>query len=118
MRMAKNGKKIKAILELLSLELARGKLYFQIARGLHQEFSLLDPLDPPLLLSGSYQACRDQALLSLAKLGIHEREAVSIEYLLNCASQNVKAFRFADRDEIEKKIEHHRRLLVEQKPFF
>lgn len=118
MKTAKNGKKIKAILELLSSELAKGRLCFQIAQCLQHKLKHSGPLISPSFLSGSYQACLDQAILSLAKLGIFERESVSVEYLLNCASQNVKAFRFASLGELEMKIEHHRHLLAEQKPFF
>ncbi|MBE0411990.1 MAG: hypothetical protein IBX69_19860 [Anaerolineales bacterium] len=116
--MGKNGNKIKAILDLLTAELSVGILYLQIVSTLHAKFAHSDLLTYPCLLSGTYQACFNQALLSLAKLGIHERESVSIEYLLNCASQNTKAFRYASREQIEQKIESHRHLLQEKQPLF
>jgi hypothetical protein len=116
--MAKNGNKIKAILDLLAEELSRGMLYWQIASSLHARYAKSDLIQSPTLLCGIYQACYNQVLLSLAKLGIYERESVSLEYLLNCASQNLKAFRYANRNELEMTIQRHRRLLAERKPFF
>jgi hypothetical protein len=115
--MAKNGKKIKAILDLLTVELVKGILYWQIAARLYPRFAHIDFTNSPALLSGTYQACYNRALLCLAKLGIYERESVSIEYLLNCASQNLKAFRYVKRDELDATIMHHRHLLAERKPF-
>jgi hypothetical protein len=115
--MAKNGNKIKAILDLLTAELSAGILYLQIASTLHAKYAHSDLLASPCLLSMTYQACFNQVVLSLARLGIHERESVSIEYLLNCAWQNTKAFRFTDRQELEGQIKTHRQLLLEKGPF-
>jgi hypothetical protein len=116
--MVKNGKKIKAILDLLTVELVKGILYWQIAARLYPRFAHIDFTNSPALLSGTYQACYNRALLCLAKLGIYERESVSIEYLLNCGSQNLKAFRYVRCDELDATIMHHRHLLAERKAFF
>ncbi len=109
--------KIKLLLDTLSLELQRGVRCLEIVKAVNQLYKDGQLKREVAFFEIVYDACRREALLSLAKLVIAEKESLSVEYLLNCALEvPSKGFAHASREELKAAVSEHRHRLAELAP--
>jgi hypothetical protein len=115
--MATLREKLESLLDNLSQELLRGHRCLQVAREIRNARGQAKLARSSQFFSTVQEACMREAFLSLAKLAISEKESITIEYLLNAASQvPSKSFPFATRKEIDHSVEMHRKQLEELTP--
>lgn len=115
--MATVREKLKLLIDHLILEQRRGLGYAQVAQAI-QHAGADDPGMPgEPFFEVVEEACRREALLSLAKLLIAEGESISIDYLMNCALEvPSRVFHQATRDEIIESVRENRQQIEEMAP--
>jgi hypothetical protein len=115
--MATLREKLESLLNKLSEELLRGYGCWQIAQGIGSAQAEGNLAGAAQFISTVQEACMREAYLSLAKLGITEGESITIEYLLNVASQvPSRSFPLATREGIDRSVATHRGQLEQLAP--
>ena len=115
--MATVREKVKLLIEHLLLEQRRGLGCAQVAQAIQQERAVNPGMPGEPFFEVVEEACRREALLSLAKLLIAEGESISIDYLLNCALEvPSRVFQQATRDEILESVLENRQQIGELAP--
>ena len=111
------SEKIRAVFDYLCDELDRGNHFFQIFKALEESYRNSRLVGAPYFFAGVYDACLREAILSLAKLLVLDKESINIYYLLNIATQNPEIFRFAESNKIKDTVTKHEILLENLQPF-
>jgi hypothetical protein len=111
------SEKIKAVFDYLCDELDRGNHFFQIFKSLEEAYTDERIISSPYFFAGVYDACLREAILSLAKLLVPDKESINIYYLLSIASQNPEVFPFIESNKVKDTVNKHQRLLEDLQIF-
>jgi hypothetical protein len=115
--MATVREKLTLLIDHLLLEQRRGLGCAQVAQAIQQARADVSGMPGERFFGVVEEACRREALLSLAKLLIAEGESISIDYLLNCALEiPSRVFHRATRDEILESVQENRQQIGELAP--
>lgn len=112
------SEKIRIIFDYLCDELDRGNHFFQIFKFLEEAYRKKRIIGvAPYFFAGVYDACLREAILSLAKLLVPDKDSINIYYLLNIATQNPEIFPFVEANKVKEAVTKHQRLIEELQPF-
>lgn len=109
--------KVVDIIGFLSDQLLRGWAAFWVAKYLHRAYEANEITSCRYFFTTVYLSCVESAVLALSRMLLSYQDSIGIEYLLNCASQNVKDFPHADEKTILNSISSHKQQLSSIDPF-
>jgi len=109
--MNRSSEKIQDILGYLSNQLARGWLFFLVAKYVYQAFQSSQITSARHFFAATYLSCIESAILALSRLAVPHSDSISIEYLLNCSAQSPKAFPRAQKEVVLNSVSEHRQQL-------
>ena len=114
--MSKSPRKLREIVEYLSDQLTRGWAALWVAQqiGRARREERLDGTRS--LLTTTYDACVESAILALARLTVAHKDSISVAYLLNCVDQSPSAFPLPERSAVADAVARHRALLLDLQP--
>lgn len=111
------SEKMRAVFDYICDELDRGNHFFRIFKSLEDAYRNNRITGTPYFFAGVYDACLREAILSLAKLLVPNKESINIYYLLNIAVQNPEIFPFVESNKIRDTVTKHQRLLEDLQTF-
>lgn len=109
--MSKSPHKLREIVQYLSDQLTRGWAALWVAQqidGARQSGRLRNA---HAFWGTTYEASVESAILALARLIVPHKDAISVEYLLNCVYQSPSAFPRPEREAVMRTVAQHRALL-------
>jgi len=114
--MSKSPHKLREIVEYLSDQLTRGWAALWVAQQVDRACRE-EQLDcASSLLTTTYDACVESAILALARLTVAHKDSISVAYLLNCVDQSPSAFPLPERPAVADAVVQHRALLLNLQP--
>jgi len=109
--MIKAIEKIRETAKILTSQISIGWDYFVLAKFIREAYAKGRIKGAHEVLTQSYAACWDAAILSVTKVMDKQSGSLSLSYLLNCVEASSKDYPSLTTDELKKQIADHRQEL-------
>lgn len=106
--MTQSIEKIREIAKILTSQISIGWDYFVLAKFIREAYANGRIKGAHEVLTQSYAACWDAAILSVTKVMDKQPGSLSISYLLNCVEASSRDYPSLKTDELKKQIAEHK----------